>query len=244
MTGIDEVVVTFAMLSSRVIGLTPHLDFLRERARLDDDEIDKILSRLRLMGDDPVRPVIRARDGSASVSRRALVDLPQEATMASEGVIDQRTDPQLPGADIGWLSLQRSRIVAEGATDALLRATPGFTCGSLHGAVISFADDVAFISTHPRTAPSITLGLALEQLRADGIEVRERPEGLSRSLVQTNETWTVNAVGGVRRVGRWIEYGSTVPAASLPLSSVIPSAVEMDARLWANAESVALPEND
>lgn len=238
MAGIAEVVVTFAMLSGRVIGLTPHLDFLRDKARLDDHEIDGIVTKLREMGDDKVRPVIRARDGSASVSRRPLLDIPAEITMSSEGIVDRRTDPQLPGADLGWLGQQRSRIAADGATDALLRTTPGFASGTLHGAVITFADDVAIVSAHPRTAPSITLGLVLEELRRDGIEVRERAEGLSRSLVHSNETWTVNAVGGVRRVGAWIEYGSAMAAARLPLSSVIPSAVEMDARLWARAESV------
>lgn len=237
-TGIDEVVITFAMLSGRVIGLTPHLEFLREKTDLQDPEVEAILSDLRRMGDEPVRPVIRARAGSASTSRRALIELPQEVTMAAEGFVDQRTCPHLPGPDLGWLSQQRSRATAAGATDALLRTEPGFTCGSLHGAILAFADEVAFVSTHPRTTPSITLGLVLAQLRADGIEIRERPEGLSRSLVQTNETWTVNAVGGVRRVGSWVEYGSAITAASLPVASPVPSAVEMNARLWAAAESV------
>lgn len=233
-----EMIVSLAMRDGRIIGFRRQLGFIAELADLSPEMLDRVTDQVHAMGPGPARAVIRASGGTASVSRRPLIDVSDEVVMSADPVVDQRLHPNVPGADLGWLGQQRTRTAADGSDEALLRVSSGYACAGLNAHIIAFADDVAFVSSHPRTPPSLYVQLVLEVLREEGVEVRHREEGLSRNLLRTNETWTLSPVNGVRRVRAWNEYGTVLQAASLPAHSVIPGAREVDGRLWAAAEKV------
>ncbi|AWB82355.1 hypothetical protein C3B44_08300 [Corynebacterium yudongzhengii] len=239
MSAADELLLTFALRDGRAIGLNRYLEAIRTCAGVGDEEAASVVEKLAAMCPGPVRPVIRAHAGTMSVSRRPLPASMPEVQVLAEAVPDARVRPAVPGADLGWLNQQLNRVISRGADDALLRITPGLSSQTLSAALVCFAEEQAFVSTHPSTSPSVLVDMLLDELAHAGIPIRHRAEGLSRALMTSNETWTVSAVHGIRRVRGWLEYGSALPAAQLPAGTNVPSAVEMDARMWELAQPVA-----
>jgi branched-subunit amino acid aminotransferase/4-amino-4-deoxychorismate lyase len=116
---------------------------------------------------------------------------------------DPRTSPYIKGPDLGVLAAFREQARAEGADDALLCTTDGRALETAHAALVWWREETLCLpALELPTLPSVTRTLLVELARRRGIEVIH--EHCDVAELYTLETWTVNALHGIRRVSRWL----------------------------------------
>lgn len=116
---------------------------------------------------------------------------------------DPRRLPSGKGPDLVVLGRLRSRAVALGADDALLRDGSGLVLETAnHGLVWWDGADLCLVEPELPRLPSVTVELIAEHVRAAGVRVRTRRAVLANLLGA--EVWAVNALHGIRVVDRWL----------------------------------------
>jgi branched-subunit amino acid aminotransferase/4-amino-4-deoxychorismate lyase len=124
---------------------------------------------------------------------------------------DPRSNPQVKGPDLGVLAALREQAHAEGADDALLCASDGSILEAAHSSLVWWRNKILCIPTvESRILPSVTRRLILELVaRRRTAVIRERMRPAELDAV---ETWTLNALHGIRPVSNWITSTGTRPA--------------------------------
>jgi branched-subunit amino acid aminotransferase/4-amino-4-deoxychorismate lyase len=124
---------------------------------------------------------------------------------------DPRSHPQVKGPDLGVLAALREQAHAKSADDAVLCAGDGSILEAAHSSLVWWRNEILCIPTaESRILPSVTRRLLLELVARRRISViRER---MRPAELDTVETWTLNALHGIRPVSRWITSTGSRPA--------------------------------
>ncbi|WP_081937785.1 aminotransferase class IV [Streptosporangium roseum] len=125
---------------------------------------------------------------------------------------DPRTRPGVKGPDLPVLADLRAGARAAGADDALLYAGDGTALEAAHSSIVWWRRDTLCVPAPDLAVlPSVTRVL-LEQL-AWAWRFRVRAERCSPDELQQVETWTLNALHGIRPVRAWVDsHGRAVEA--------------------------------
>ncbi len=116
---------------------------------------------------------------------------------------DPRSHPQVKGPDLGVLAVLREQAHAEGADDAVLCASDGSILEAAHSSVVWWRNEILCIPTaESRILPSVTRRLLLERAARRRIGVIR--EHMRPAELDAVETWTLNALHGIRPVSSWI----------------------------------------
>lgn len=116
---------------------------------------------------------------------------------------DPRCQPQVKGPDLAVLASLRDTARVEGADDAVLRHGDGSVLEAAHSALVWWRRDVLCMpADESRTLPSITRRLVVDLAERRGIGVIR--EQMRPDEFDAVETWTLNALHGIRSVTGWI----------------------------------------
>lgn len=129
---------------------------------------------------------------------------------------DPRTEPAVKGPDLDLLTGLRDEAAGAGADEVLLLSPAGAVLeGALTGLLWWRGDALCTPAPGLPVLPSVTRRLLLRLAAERGVEIRHetcRPEALDGL-----ETWTVNALHGIRPVVRWTGRAMTpAPPARAP----------------------------
>ena len=156
------------------------------------------------------RAILEVGRGTVALTLRPLAPAPDEITVESTPIRDERTRPDILGPDLGW---QRYTLATLPTHEGLLIDAHSRVTQAVSAPLVMLAMDGAprvTVSSHPATTPSIALGGVLEILRERGAAVDEKPRGFRVADLMGSETWVVDPVYGARLVARWREYGTFV----------------------------------
>jgi branched-subunit amino acid aminotransferase/4-amino-4-deoxychorismate lyase len=124
---------------------------------------------------------------------------------------DPRLSPKIKGPDLAVLAALREQAHTEGADDALLCASDGSILEAAHSSLVWWRREVLCLPTAESSIlPSVTRRLLLELAQRRGVGViRERMRPAELGAV---ETWTLNALHGIRPVSTWLGLTGTLEA--------------------------------
>ncbi|HZK32370.1 MAG TPA: aminotransferase class IV [Corynebacterium sp.] len=236
-----EYVTTFAMRAGRVPHFARQLAWLRDTAAVSPMRLAEVRDQLQeLGGSREVRPVIRADQGAVSVSIRPLATFGPENVLDADPIPDHRARPVFTGPDLGWQNRQLALLANRELDEGLLVDESGAVISGVRSSIFVIRPGEVIVPAHPRTTHSVTREAVLALLAERGVTVTARPQGMTIPEVRTNETWTVNAVAGVRQVTGWAEYGSVLTAPTLAEAerSGVPTAAALEVLRWDQAETV------
>ncbi|MGH3169658.1 MAG: aminotransferase class IV, partial [Trebonia sp.] len=129
---------------------------------------------------------------------------------------DGRKHPDVKGPDLDWLGDRRQAAVTAGADEAVLVSPGGHV---LEGATTSIlwwrGDTLCAPAEDGRILPGTTRAILLDAARSCGVRVIF--ESAVPASLDGLETWTVNALHGIRPVTAWVNAGvSAGPATRAP----------------------------
>lgn len=137
---------------------------------------------------------------------RAAPELAEMTRLWVPGEPDARRQPLVKGPDLPALALLREKASLAGADDALLSARDGTVLEAAHSAIVWWRGETLCVpEAQDAILPSVTRALLLGIAGREGIEVRE--ERVSIADLQDLETWTLNALHGIRPVSAWLTAG-------------------------------------
>lgn len=204
------IVDSWLMDDGRVRGLAMHeRRFSQACTRLlpdlDGSTVRAFLSavRLKLPRTGCWFPRIEAQRGQLAVCLRPAPRRTEYATLWIPPDSDPRSSPQIKGPDLAILGELRERARRQGADDALLCAADGSVLEAAHSSLVWWRKDVLCLPTAESSIlPSVTRRLLLELVQhRGGAVIRERMRPVELAAV---ETWTLNALHGIRPVSNWL----------------------------------------
>ncbi|GAB3710437.1 aminotransferase class IV [Corynebacterium nasicanis] len=230
---------TFMMRDGHVPNLDDHLDRLRTEAAYNPFAVDQVRTQLREAGPGVFRPHIQVGRTTITVDLHPAIMPREEVTVDAEGIPDQRRHPTRKGPDYGWQMRHLHMLRNSGSDAGLLLDDRGMVISGIFSALLFLRDGAAHVSSHPRTAESITLNAALELLTEAGVSVVEHPEGFTMPQLRGNETWLLSSVEGVRQITGWLEYGSVLPPREMNRPRMgAPTHREINELMWERAGEV------
>ena len=132
---------------------------------------------------------------------------PTEITVEALPVKDERSCPGAYGPDLGW---QREVLVGLPTHEALLADASSRVIQAVTTPLLTVAEGEVTVSSHPNTAPSITLDGIVAILADLGCAITHSDTGFSAHDLMRRETWVVDPIYGARLVTQWREYGALV----------------------------------
>jgi branched-subunit amino acid aminotransferase/4-amino-4-deoxychorismate lyase len=185
---------------------------------LDSENVESFLSQVRLALPSEGRwfPRIEAHAGpqvQLALWLRPAPELKRQTSLWVATEPDARRQPEVKGPDLPALAALRERASQAGADDALLSAPDGTVLEAAHSAIVWWRGETLCVpDAEGSMLPSVTRTLLLGLASGEGIPViRER---LSAVDLQAHETWTLNALHGIRPVPTWLGTG---PPRSAPV---------------------------
>ena len=200
-------VFTFAVAEGAVVDAAAYAAALRGLG-VPATELNRLRVRLSMVSGTR-RAVVEVTRGGVALTLRPLPPAPDEITVDSSPVRDERTAPGCFGPDLGW---QRFPLAALPAHEGLLVDAHSRVPQAIAAPLLTVAADGSArvgVSTHPATTPSIAMDGVLAILSRSGAEVVEHPRGFRVAELMGAETWVVDPVHGARLVAGWREYGTT-----------------------------------
>jgi len=172
-------------------------------------ELNRLRVRLSMVSGTR-RAIVEVGRGTVALTLRPLAPAPDEITVDSSPIRDERTHPEVSGPDLGW---QRYILAALPTHEGLLIDAHSRVTQAVSAPLLTLAMDGTprvTVSSHPATTPSIALNGVVEILRERGAKVDENPRGFHVAELMGAETWVVDPVYGARLVAQWREYGTVV----------------------------------
>ena len=114
---------------------------------------------------------------------------------------DPRARPRWKGPDLERLIDLRSRAVADGAGEVLLRDVDGRLIEGALSSLLWWEGDTLCTTPADRTLPGVTRALLVDLARRRGVTIRTRSP-LPQELAD-RETWLTSALHGIRVVTGW-----------------------------------------
>jgi|HubBroStandDraft_6_1064221.scaffolds.fasta_scaffold159263_2 branched-subunit amino acid aminotransferase/4-amino-4-deoxychorismate lyase len=128
---------------------------------------------------------------------------------------DPRRAPQVKGPDLAALAALREKAFLAGADDALLTDADGTVLEAAHSTVVWWRGESLCLPDTKEVLPSVTCGLIVEIAQRRGVTVIR--EQVSTAELRGLETWTLNALHGIRPVSAWYEDGEPQLAQLAPV---------------------------
>lgn len=201
-------VFTFVVREGAVVDAPAYASALRGLG-VSAAELNRLRVRLSLVAGTR-RAVIEVAGGLASLTLRPFTPTPEEITVESSPIRDERTQPSLYGPDLGWQNFTLASLPThEGLLYDATSRIPQAVAAPLLTLALDGTPRVT-VSSHPATTPSIALDGVLDILAWRGADISTAPEGFRVSELMGRETWVVDPVHGARLVTGWREYGNVV----------------------------------
>ena len=190
-------VFTFVVTEGSVIDAPEYAAALRNLG-VSAAELNRLRVKLSLVGGTR-RAIIEVSAGLASLTLRPFSPTPDEITVDSSPLRDERTHPHVFGPDLGW---QRFTLASLPAHEGLLVDASSRVPQAITAPFVTVAMDGSSsvtVSGHPATTPSIALDGVLDILAWRGAHVVTAPEGFRVNELMSRETWVVDPVHGDRK---------------------------------------------
>ncbi|SDS33836.1 hypothetical protein [Corynebacterium timonense] len=199
-------VFTFVVSEGAVVDAPAYARALRALG-VSASELNRLRVRLSLVSGTR-RAIIEVSGGYASLSLRPLSPSPEEITVTSSPLRDEREHPELFGPDCGW---QRFALASLPTHEGVLVDASSRVPQAIAAPLLTIATDGTArvtVSGHPRTTPSIAMDGVLDILAWRGATITTAPEGFRVAELTESETWVVDSLYGARLVASWREYGT------------------------------------
>lgn len=228
-------VFTFVVTEGTVVDAPAYARALRALG-VSAADLNRLRVRLSLVSGTR-RAVIEVSGGLAALSLRPLTPSPEEITVDSSPLRDERENPAVHGPDCGW---QRFALASLSTHEGLLIDAHSRVPQAIAAALLTIATDGTArvrVSGHPDTTPSIALDGVLDILAWRGATIEPAPAGFRVADLMEAETWLVDPVYGARLVSGWREYAATVGGRTALQRAGLPTHREVNELRRARASS-------
>ncbi|MGP6174956.1 hypothetical protein [Corynebacterium sp. A21] len=224
----------FMVRDRRVAHFGAILETLRMRRSFTPAHEAQLRAALTGANSGTHRVLVSTRPGNFTIEFRPVEDYSDELIMDAAGTRDQRAHPTLPGPDRGWQSRQLTELRRRGAGESLLLDESGQVISAIASPLLLLEGANVHSSAHPLATPSVMLEDIVSHLVDQGLQLIDVPMGFSMPLLRRGEVWVLDAVGGVRKVSGWLEYGSILEVRPLP-QRIPPTHLAVEAWRWEQA---------